>query len=131
MLGNMLSILGLAQNVQNRREDLYLKASALLDEVQMNTEAARSWIQFEVHRLGKICDSKSIPREIALKNLLDMLPQCETVLNQVRENRSNLKAKGASIKVVAELESWKSTSTQLKPYAQNVTLAIEDILSND
>ncbi len=131
MLGNMLSILGLAQNLQYRREDLYLKASALLDEVQMNTEAARSCIEFEVHRLGKICDSKSISREIALKNLLDMLPQCETVLNQVRDNRSNLQAHGASMEVVAELESWKSTSTQLISYTQNIALAIEDILSND
>lgn len=130
MLGNILSILGFTQNAQYRNEDLYLKASALLDEVQTNTEATRSWIAFEVHRLGAICDSKSIPRETVLKNLSEMLPQCEILLDQVRENRGHLQAKGASKEVVAMLESWKSTSTQIKPYAQNIAAAIKDSLSS-
>lgn len=129
MLGNILSILGFTQNAKNRREDLYLKANALLDEVQTNTETARSWVAFEMHRLGKICDSKSIPRETALKNLSDMLQQSQILLDQVRENRGLLQAKGASIEVVAMLETWKSTSTQIKPFAQNVAAAIEDVLS--
>lgn len=50
MLGNILSILGLTTNAQYRRDDLYLKASAILDEIQTNIEGTRSWIAFEAHR---------------------------------------------------------------------------------
>jgi hypothetical protein len=129
VLGNILSILGVTQNAHYRREDLYLKATALLDEIQANTEVTRSWIAFEVHRLGRICDSKSIARETALKHLMGLLPQCETLLGQVQENRVHLQTKEASKEVVAMLESWKGTSTQIKPYAQSVAAAIEDALS--
>ncbi len=131
MLGTILSILGLTTNAQYRRDDLYLRASAILDEIQANIEGTRSWIAFEAHRLGEICDSMSISRETALKHLMEILPQCETLLDQVRENRSHLETEGASKEVVATLESWKSTTTQVKPFAQSVAAAIGGVLSSN
>ena len=73
----------------------------------------------------------SISRETALKHLVEFLPQCEALLDQVRENRGHLEDQGASKEVVASLESWKSTSTQIKPYAQSVAAAIEGVLSSN
>jgi hypothetical protein len=126
MIEWFLSALSMGQAAKYRTEDLYASAAKHIADVENACLACNVRLAQEFDRIERLCNGRDISAEVAIKPLISIQGYVDEISLLAQQNRCLLNSKGASVKVVAELERWAGTC---KAMSAQIDLAVQRIES--
>ena len=128
MIDTLLSLIGMGQTQRHRSSDRFAIASSHLANIEKICLETGVQLNYEIPRLVQLAEGKGVPPEQAVDPLVKMAQQNEQLSELVETNRELLLEKGASVKVVAELERWAGTCTVMPKQVDLTVRQIEEVL---
>jgi hypothetical protein len=128
MIDTLLALIGMGQSQSHRSTDRYASASSHLANVESICLEAGLQLNYEIRRLARLAEEMGVQPDQAVDPLVKMAEQNEQVSEMVATNRELLNKKGATARVVAELERWEGTCKVMPKQIDLTVRQIEDVL---